>query len=297
MSPRLQIVLAALLFSTAGTAIKWTGFGGWQVAAFRALIALVTLFVLIPEARSRWSWRAGVVGVAYAGAGILFVLANKLTTAASALFLTETNPLYLLALGPWLLGERPTRGDVGYMAVLAVGMALFFLGVDRPSRTAPDPLLGNLLAAAVAVCWAFTLTGYRWLVQQGGDGRGAVVSAAMSGNLIVFLVALPVALPLERGTLTDWLAVVHLGVFQLGLAYVFLSRAVTQLRALEVALVLLVEPVLSALWAWLAHGEQPGPAGLVGGAVIVTATAVKTWRDARRPALAPGAVSLPVAES
>ncbi|MGH7568719.1 MAG: DMT family transporter, partial [Gemmatimonadales bacterium] len=279
MSPRLQVVLAAVLFSTAGAAIKLTGFSGWQVAAFRALIALVTLLILIPEARSSWSWRAGVVGVAYAGAGILFVLANKLTTAASALFLTETNPLYLLILAPWLLGERTTRGDLAYMGILGVGMALFFLGADPPSRTAPDPLLGNILAAGVALCWAFTLVGYRWLVKQGGDGggRGAVASAAIAGNLIVFLVALPVALPLQRGGPADWLPVIHLGVFQLGLAYVFLSRAVTQVRALEIALVLLVEPVLSATWAWLVHGETPGPAAVAGGAVILTAGEVQGY--------------------
>src|SRR5213592_925362 len=89
----------------------------------------------------------------------------------------------------------------------------------------------------------------------------------------------PGALPLAAGRATDWLIVIYLGVFQLGLAYVFLSRAITRVPALEASLFLLVEPVLSPVWAWLAHGETPGPLAVIGGAVILTATALKAWTD------------------
>ncbi len=285
MSPRTRLVLAAVLFSTAGAAIKWCGFGGWQVAAFRALVALFAILALIPETRRSWTWRAGVVGFAYAGAGILFVLANKLTTAASTIFLQATNPLFILALAPWLLHEPISRRDLVFMTILALGLALLFLGVERPVATAPNPFLGNLLAAGSAISWAFTVVGFRWLVTQDGDSRGAVASAAASGNLIVFLTTLPMAWPLAAGRPVDWLVVAFLGVFQLGLAYVFLSRAITEVAALEASLVLLVEPVLSPIWAWLVHGETPGALALTGGAVILAATGLKSWQDARRAPL------------
>jgi drug/metabolite transporter (DMT)-like permease len=244
------------------------------------------MVILIPEARHGWSWRAPVVGLAYAGAGLLFIFANKLTTAASAIFIQATNPLFILALAPLLVREHVTRRDLEYMAVLAVGMALLLSAPGRSFATAPNPVLGNILAAGCALSWAFTVIGYRWVAHRGPAGHGAVAAAAITGNAIVFLMALPLALPLERGTPGDWLVVAYLGVFQLALAYVFLSRAVTQVRALEVALLMLVEPVLSPIWAWLVHGETPGIRAVLGGVVILVGTAVHAWRE-------PPAVSLP----
>lgn len=279
MKSRVQLVLAATCFSTAGAAIKSCAFGAWQVAAFRAVVAMVAIVVLIPDARRRWSWRVGLVGVAYAAAGLLFVFANKLTTAANTVFLQATNPLFVVALAPALLRERVRPADLVFMAVLGVGLALLFVGGGRRFATAPDPALGNVLAAGSAVAWAFTVTGYRWLARLHGGHHGAVAGAAACGNLIVFLVCLPWAVPLSAGRAADWLIVAYLGVFQLGLAYVFLSRAIARVPALEASLFLLVEPVLSPVWAWLVHGETPGPLAVIGGAVILAATALKSWTD------------------
>lgn len=278
MKARWQLVLAAVCFSTAGAVIKSSTFGAWQIAAFRALVAMFAIILLIPEARRSWSWRVALVGVAYAAAGLLFVFANKLTTAANTVFLQATNPLFVVALAPLLLGERVRTADLRFMVVLGAGLALLFVGGNRPFATAPDPALGNLLAAGSAVSWAFTVTGYRWLA-RGGGAHGPVASAAACGNLLVFLVSLPFAWPLATGRPGDWLAVAFLGAFQLGLAYVFLSRAITRVPALEASLFLLVEPVLSPVWAWLAHGEAPGPLAVIGGVVILAATAVKSWSD------------------
>lgn len=282
MKARWQLVLAAVCFSTAGAVIKSSTFGAPQIAAFRAIVAMLAILTFIPEARRRWSWRVTLVGGAYAAAGLLFVFANKLTTAANTVFLQATNPLFVVALAPLLLRERVRAADLGFMAVLGGGLALLFVGGSRPFATAPNPALGNLLAAGSAVAWAFTVTGYRWLAGAGagaGADHGPVASAAACGNLIVFLVSLPFAWPLAPGHVGDWLAVVYLGVVQLGLAYVFLSRAITRVPALEASLFLLVEPVLSPVWAWLVHGEAPGPLAMVGGAVILTATALKSWAD------------------
>jgi len=276
---RLQLVLAALCFSTAGAAIKWCAFGPSQIAAIRALVAMLAILVLIPESRHRWSWRVGLVGVGYAAAGLLFVFANKLTTAANTVFLQATNPLFVVALAPWLLKERVQAADLAFMGVLTVGLTLLFVGGQRHFATAPEPVVGNVLAAGSAVAWAFTVTGYRWLARQRGAGHGPIAAAAACGNLIVFLVCVPGALPFAAGRASDWVIVIYLGVFQLGLAYVFLSRAIAQVPALEASLFLLVEPVLSPVWAWLAHGETPGPLAAIGGIVILTATALKSWRD------------------
>jgi drug/metabolite transporter (DMT)-like permease len=282
MTPRSKIVLAAVLFSTGGAAIKWCGFDGWQLAAFRAGIALATILLLIPEARRGWSWRTVLVGCAYAATTLLYVQANKHTTAASAIFLQSTSPLFILLLAPWLLGEHATRRDLLQMGMIGLGLVLFFFGLDRPSATAPDPLFGNVLAACCAVTWAFTLIGYRWIVSRGGS----VATAAASGNLTACVVALALAQPLAAGRPVDWAVVAFLGVCQLGVPYVFMVRAIPRLRALEVALFLLIEPVLNPVWAWLVHGERPGPAAFVGGALILGATVVRSVVDARHPSTA-----------
>ena len=288
MSPRLQIALAAVLFSTGGAAIKWVDLGGWQLAAFRAGIAFLTLLALVPESRRGWTWRAALVGCAYAATTLLYVQANIHTTAASAIFLQNTNPVIILALAPWLLGEHSSRRDLVQLAVMAPGLVLLFVGLDRPSATAPNPALGNALAAACAVTWAFTLMGYRWLVARGGGGGGggsaSVATAAASGNLMATVVALVLAVPLAAGRPADWLALAFLGVCQLGVPYVFMVRAIPRLRALEVALFMLIEPVLNPIWAWLVHGEAPGLATLLGGAIILGATALRALIDARVPA-------------
>jgi drug/metabolite transporter, DME family len=279
MSPRSKIIAAAVLFSSGGAAIKWCSFGGWQLAACRATIAMLTILVLLPEARRGWNWRTVVVGFAYAATTLLYVQANKHTTAASAIFLQSTSPLFILLLAPVLLGEHATRRDVAQMAVMAVGMALFMLGSDRPSATAPNPALGNALAAICAVTWAFTVMGYRWLAARGSS----VAAAAVSGNITAATISWIMAQPLVGGRSADWAVVVFLGVCQLGIPYLFLARAVPRVRALEVGLFLLIEPVLNPIWAWLVHGETPGRATIAAGVLILGATAVRMVMEGGQP--------------
>jgi len=277
MSPRSKIIAAAILFSSGGAAIKWCGFGAWQLAAFRAALAMLTILVLLPESRRGWSWRTVVVGFAYAATTLLYVQANKHTTAASAIFLQSTSPLFILLLAPLILGEHATRRDIAQMVVMGAGLGLFLLGLDRPSATAPNPALGNVLAAVCAVTWAFTVMGYRWLAARGAS----VAAAAVAGNMTAGTFALVMAQPLAAGRPADWAVVVFLGVCQLGIPYLFLARAVPRVRALEVGLFLLIEPVLNPIWAWLVHGETPGVATLAGGALILGATAGRMVVDVR----------------
>jgi drug/metabolite transporter (DMT)-like permease len=293
---RFQILAAALLFSTGGAAIKATTLSSWQVAGFRSGIAFLVLPLLLPGARRlvSYGWGIAGVGVAYGATLVLFVGGTKLTTAANTIFLQSTAPLYLLGLAPWLLHEKVRRRDLAYMAALAVGLALFFVGQRQPDALAPDPFTGNLLGAAAGVTWGFTLLGLRAVGRgSGGGGAGAIpgrdagAAAVVVGNLFAFLACLPAALPhggasLAQATAGDWTSVVYLGVFQIGAAYYFLTRALRHVGALEASLLLLVEPVLNPVWTWLFHGETPGPWGLAGGVAILGATLVKTWFDYRR---------------
>ncbi|HEX3233190.1 MAG TPA: DMT family transporter [Gemmatimonadales bacterium] len=292
LSARLRLVGAAVLFSTGGAAIKAAAFSGWQIAGFRSGVAAIAILLMTPAARRGFTPRALLVGVAYASCLTLYVLANRLTTAANTIFLQSTAPLYLLVLAPWLLREPIGRRDAVYMAMVALGLALFFVGVDRPAATAPDPVRGNLLAVASGFAWALTMCGLRWL-GTGQGSQGSPVAAVVAGNVTAFLIALPMALPLAAHPITDWGVILYLGIFQIALAYVFVTTAIRAIPALEASLILLIEPVLNPVWAWIFQGEQPGAWALIGGGIILAATAVKGMFDAR--AAAPGSLAaLPI---
>ena len=278
---RLQILGAALLFSTGGAAIKSAQFTSWQVAGLRSGIAALTVWLLVPEARrlGRGSelGRTILVSLAYAATLVLFVLANKLTTAASTIFLQDTAPIYILLLSPVLLNEPIRRRDLVFMLVIGIGMSLFFVGHQETFVTAPDPVRGNILALLSGITYALMLIGLRWMGKRGGSPAAAVGM----GNLLAFLIAAPAMFPLGHHGPTDWSIIIYLGVFQIGLAYLWLTRGIQQLPALEVSLLLFLEPALNPLWAWLVHGEAPGPGALLGGALIMGATRVKAWWDSR----------------
>ncbi len=285
-SARLQMLAAALLFSTGGAAVKACGFSGWQVAAFRSGIAALALLALLPAARRRWTRRQALVGLAYAATLILYVLANKLTTAANAIFLQSTAPLYMLLIAPRWLKESVQRRDLVFMAALAVGLGLFFAGSEPARSTATDPVLGNILGACSAVTWALTVAGLRWIARSEGAGgasaAGAAAGATVIGNVFVFVVCLPFVFPLADARLVDWALVGYLGVFQIGLAYVFMTAGMRRVPALEGALLLLIEPVLNTIWAWIFHGEVPGPWSRAGALVILAATAAHALRGQPR---------------
>lgn len=272
---RLELLLTAILFSTGGAAIKATALTNWQVTCFRSAIAAAAVLALVPSSRRNWSPKVVLVGLAYAATMLLFVTANKLTTAANTIFLQYTAPLYLLLLGPLLLKERARREDLLMMTVLGAGLALFFVSGQGPLETAPDPFRGDLMALASGLTWALTVAGLRWLESGGGPAAGGMTTVA-AGNAIAFLFCLPMALPVGSAGTTDWLVIGYLGVFQIGLAYVLLTRAVRKLPALETSLLLLIEPVINPVWAWLVHGERPAPLALAGCAVILAGTVGRT---------------------
>jgi drug/metabolite transporter (DMT)-like permease len=279
-SARLQLVLAAALFSTGGAAIKAASLTGYQVAGFRSGIAALTLFLLLPAARRGYTWRSLAVGVAYAATLLLFVLANKLTTSANTIYLQSTAPLYILLLAPLLLKEPIRLKDLWFMAAIAAGMILFFVTRQEPLATAPNPRAGDLLAALSGLTYGLTVMGLRWLAR--GPERGSQMAAMVMGNALVFLVVLPVALPVAGASLLDWGVVTYLGVVQIGVAYMFLARGLEGVPAFEASLLLLVEPALNPVWSWLALGERPSGWAIVGAVIILGATTLRTWVEARQ---------------
>jgi drug/metabolite transporter (DMT)-like permease len=270
MSPaasRVLLLAAAVLFSTGGAAIKACSLSPWQIAGFRSGVAAIVIAVFSPQARRGWTWHVLPIGACYASVLILFVRATKLTTAANAIFLQSTAPLYLLLLGPWLLAERLRLRDVMFASAVAAGMVLMFLRPEAVAPTAPDPVQGNIFGALSGLAWALALTGLRWL---GKGSDGPPLPAVVVGNAIAFIVCMPAALPVSA-TQIDLAVILYLGTVQIGLAYACLTRGLRQVPAFEASALLLLEPALNPIWAWLLHAERPGGLALAGGVVILAA--------------------------
>ncbi len=274
---RWELLGAALLFGTGGVAIKLTTVSGPWLGGARSAVAALTLALAVPAARRAWSPAVGAVGLAYAATLLLFVSATKATTAAAAILLQDVAPLWVILLSPWLLGERAARRDLVVAALLCVGLVLVTGAGGAATQTAPDPALGAALGVLASVCWALTLLGLRGLAVRGVQGAGA--AAALWGNVVAAAVSLP-WLPWPALTSGDLVALVWLGVFQTGVAYVLMTRAMGSVSAVAASLLLLAEPVASTALAWAVLGEVPAARGLAGGAVILGALALQALGSA-----------------
>jgi drug/metabolite transporter, DME family len=140
MIARGRVLAAAALFSTGGAAIKLASLGAPQIATLRCAIAALFLLAVLPGGRPRRDARELMIACGYAATLVLFVTANRLTTAAHAIFLQMSAPLYLLVLGPRLIGEPNQPGDALRIASIAAGVALLLASAEAPLSTAPDPL-------------------------------------------------------------------------------------------------------------------------------------------------------------
>ena len=272
---------AAFLFSTGGAAIKAMSLTPWQIASFRSGIAALALAAFVPDGRRHWRWSLVPVAAAYAVTLISFTLATRMTTSANAIFLQSTAPLYLLLIGPLLLKEPLSRSDLLFLAAVAAGMILCFASAQPAVATAPDPRTGNLWGAASGLSWALTVSGLRWLGRRPGASNAATATVVM-GNLLACLVTLPKGLPVPHAGLLNLGVLFYLGVFQIGLAYLFVTRAIRHVPAFEATTVLLLEPALNPVWVWLVQGEQPAANSVAGGVLILSATMANAWWQSRR---------------
>ena len=269
---------AAVLFSTGGVAVKSIAFSGWQVAALRSGIAAAALALFVPSTRRRWDLKTLAVSSTFAATMILFILANKNTTAANAIFLQAAAPLYLLVLAPLLLKEPVRRADIIAMVAIAAGLVLVMSGTDAPTTISPHPRLGNVMAVLSGVALAFTTIGLRWLggMEEGEARKDAVL---VCGNFMSFAICIPLTLPFIGVGAFDWALITYLGVVQIGVAYFLVMRGLRGVPAVEASLLMMVEPALNPIWVWLIHGEAPGGLSLLGGAIILAASVGRALAD------------------
>lgn len=257
------LLLGVILWSTSGLLIKESSLPALALVGGRSALAAIVIALYVR--RPRWTWSPAQVGgaVALATTYILFVVAMQLTSAASAILLQYTAPLWVALFGIWYLRERPRPMDYVTMGLIAVGMLLFF-----GDQLTADALLGNLLAALSGVTMAWMTLFLR------KQKDGSPYETVLLGNVLAAVIGLPFLLT-AGPTLTDWAILLFLGIFQLGTASILHAYAIKRLSALEVILVATLEPIMNPLWVFLFNGETPGPMALLGGAVVVAAVLLR----------------------
>jgi len=277
----LQIICGAVLLSSGSAAIKATQFDAFQLAGVRAVVIVVFMAVAVRPALRFFDRRLLPAALAHAATTVLFMLGNKLTTAAMAIFLQYTAPLYLLLLGPWLLKEPVTRRDVAYVAMLLVGMVMLLLNPPARAATASNPVLGGIVAACCGVTWAFTTLTMRGLARDPQAGFQRTIASIIVANAALALVLLPLFPPGAAARALDFGLAAYMGVLQLGTAFILVTLGLRRLTALEGTLLLLIEPVLNPIWVYFVHGETLGVWSLAGGALILATTGARAVVNAR----------------
>ena len=246
------------------------------IAGTRSAIALPVIIACVGWPGWRFS-RLQIGGaIAYAGTVIFFVVATRLTTAANAIFLQYTAPIYVALAAHWWLGERTRRIDWVVIAVALCGIAVFFF-----DELTTAGFWGIVAALASGVAFAALVLCLR------KDRGGSPVAAVMLGNLLTALLGLPFMLSMQLPPARSWIALVVLGTVQLGISYVLYTIAIKRVTAMEATLIPLLEPILNPLWVMLLVGEWPGPWASLGGALVIGAVLVRGTVMLRRPVASP----------
>jgi len=261
----LLMVLVTLIWSSNGLLIKLVVWSPMSISGLRSLFAILVLLPFLGKPRHLVSFDTLMGGLGFAGALVTFVIATKLTTAANAIFLQLTAPVYVALLSGWILGERVRVLDWVITGIILSGMLLFF-----GDNLTVDGFWGNICAIISAICWAiFVLFSRR-------QKDGSPLKIPILGHGICALLGIPFivisGLP-ESG----WFWIIPMGTIGAGLSFVLYTVVIKHLKAIEAIITQTIEPVFNPIWVFIAVGETPGPWALLGGMVVLSSVTLHAF--------------------
>jgi len=253
------MVAASVFWSLGGVCIKFIPWTAMSIISSRAMLAALTFAIFRKGFKINLTKSNCLAAVCLSGTTIMFVFANQLTTAAAAIVLQFTSPVFVLLLQFVFYKRRPRFGEVLAVAFTLIGMVLFF--ADELSE---GNRLGNVLAIGSGLAFAGVV-----VFNKRPDAEPE--HSIMLGFYINAVIWSPFLFmdPGITATLLPWSLIILMGIVQVGLAYVFFSIGIQRTPALLVCLITALEPILNPLWVALATPERPGRFALLGGAVII----------------------------
>ena len=262
----LEMLLCAALWSIAGILFKLIPWNGFAVAGMRSLIAGITIYVSMrlmgfPYVLNRRTLIAGFFsGCTY----LCFTVSNKLTTSANAIVLQFTSPIFIIIYSAVLFGRKPKKQDLAVVLFTLLGISLFFLDQLKPGY-----LIGNFVAIGAGMFMA------GMYVAVGEIEEEERFSGILNGQALTFLAGLPFFIATKPAvTPTELIALLTLGVFQLGLSYVLYVKASKYCPPLACCLLGAIEPLLNPVWVFLFNGEKPGLFALIGAVIVIVSITV-----------------------
>ena len=252
------MIIVAVMWSTGGLLIKLVKLDAIAIAGGRSFITALLMLALIRKPNMKFSKYKLGCAVAYAGTVILFVIANKLTTAANVIMLQYTAPIYVALLSAWFLNERITKLDWVAIFIVLGGMALFFI-----DKMTSGSLLGSIYAILSGICFAFVAL----LLRKQKDE--SPLESVFWGNVLTAIIGVPFIFGSAIDT-SSMIGLLLLGTVQLGIPYILYISAIKHVTALEAVLLPIIEPLLNPVWVFLALGELPGPWAFVGGLIVLS---------------------------
>lgn len=257
---------AAVLWSTGGMLIKLVDLNPMAIAGIRSLITTVVIFAFLKRSTLKLTKNKIFGAISYTSLVVLFITATKTTTAANAILLQYTSPIYIAVFGGWLLNEKAKLRDWVTILFIVGGMILFFLDDIAGGSTK-----GNILAVLSGVALAFNTMFMR------REKDADPLENVFWGSILTILVSIPFMFQ-KAPSAKSWMGLVLLGVFQLGFSYILYSKAIKKITALESTFISLVEPLLNPLWVFLTVGELPGKLSVLGGLIVLASVTVSCLR-------------------
>ena len=271
------ISFTALLWSSSGLFIKILDLDALQISFYRSGIAAITVFI-ISVLRGRGNSKSLKIqldkisilsAVFYAGILIFFVVATKMTTAANAIFLQFTAPIYLLVLEPVFLKTKFEPKNLITITVTIFGMILFFFG-----RLELGSIYGNLFAIVSGICFAvFSLLLRKQRIEQKTENT---LGSTIMGNALVAVIAFFFIFPNFALSGTETLILLYMGIFQIGISYVIFNAGIKYVSATESMIIATMEAIFNPIWVFLGIGETPSVYAIAGGLIIFSAI---LWRN------------------
>ncbi|MCI0472141.1 MAG: DMT family transporter [Ignavibacteria bacterium] len=266
----LYISFTAFLWSSSGLFIKILSVSAFHILFYRSVIASATILGILYFRERKLDFKPDVFSVlasaSYSGILIFFVIANKMTTSANAIFLQFTAPLYLLFLEPLFLKTKFRPRDLITIIICIAGMALFFM-----EELEAGSFYGNLIAVGSGICFAFFSLFLKWKKNLGHENA---IMTIVFGNLLVAAICLPLIFTNMRLDATQFLILLYMGIFQIGVSYFIFNIGMKYVSATESLIIGILEAVFNPVWVFLGVGEIPSVNAITGGAVIFAAIIV-----------------------
>ncbi len=255
----LCVFSASVCFSLGGLFIKLIPWQALAINGARNLIgaAVIGAYLLLTRHRLVFSRQAFIGAAAMIGVTTLFAISNKLTTAANAIVLQFTAPVFVILLMAALYHEKPRRADLITCALVLLGVILFFVDGIQAGN-----LPGNIAAVLSGVCYAGVF------MMNTGD-RADALSSCFLGQAAAGILFTPLCFMETDFSPSTIGAVLALGAVQVGGAYILFSLGIQRTPPVTASLITGLEPIMNPLWVALFYGERVSPLSIIGSVIVV----------------------------